>query len=78
MGRAVRADVHFGKSSYEIGGNVEATEFGGIFGMHRLVTRLSLVKKIDTDLELLQIHLPYHESDHVLNLPTTCSPAAPV
>ncbi|MQA92966.1 MAG: IS1380 family transposase, partial [Gemmatimonas sp.] len=56
------------KISYEIGGNVEATPFGGIFAMHRLVTRLGLVKKIDADLELLKIHLPYHESDHVLNL----------
>jgi hypothetical protein len=56
------------KISYEIGGNVEATPFGGIFAMHRLVTRLGLVKKIDADLTLLKIHLPYHESDHVLNL----------
>jgi hypothetical protein len=57
-----------GKISYEIGGNVEATPFGGVFAMHRLVTRIGLVKKIDADLELLKIHLPYHESDHVLNL----------
>jgi hypothetical protein len=57
-----------GKISYEIGGNVEATPFGGIFAMHRLVTRLGLVKAIDASLELLKIHLPYHESDHVLTL----------
>lgn len=57
-----------GKISYEIGGNVEATPFGGLFAMHRLVTRLGLVKAIDTNLELLKIHLPYHESDHVLTL----------
>ena len=57
-----------GKISYGIGGNVEATPFGGIFAMHRLVTRLGLVTKIDADLELLKIHLPYHESDHVLSL----------
>ena len=36
--------------------------------MHRLVTRLGLVEAIDADLELLKMHLPYHESDHVLNL----------
>ena len=36
--------------------------------MHRLVTRLGLPEAIDTDLELLKVHLPYHESDHVLNL----------
>lgn len=57
-----------GKINYEIGGNVEATPFGGIFAMHRLVTKLGLVKAIDTSLELLKIHLPYHESDHVLTL----------
>jgi hypothetical protein len=56
------------KISYEVGGNVEATGFGGIFAMHRLVTRLGLVKAIDADLELLKIHLPYHESDHMLTL----------
>ena len=56
------------KISYEIGGNVEATPFGGLFAMHRLVTRLGLVKAIDANLELLKIHLPYHESDHVLTL----------
>jgi hypothetical protein len=57
-----------GKISYEVGGNVEATPFGGLFAMHRLVTRLGLAKAIDANLELLKIHLPYHESDHVLTL----------
>jgi Transposase DDE domain group 1 len=57
-----------GKISYEIGGNVEATPFGGLFAMHRLVTRLGLVKAIDASLNLLKIHLPYYESDHVLTL----------
>jgi hypothetical protein len=66
------------KINYEIGGNVEATPYGGIFAMHRLVTRLGLVKAIDAALNLLKIHLPYHESDHVLTSPTACSPAVPV
>ena len=57
-----------GKISYEIGGNVEATGFGGLFAMHRLVTRLGLVSALDANVELLKIHLPYHESDHVLTL----------
>jgi hypothetical protein len=56
------------KINYEVGGNVEATPYGGIFAMHRLVTRLGLVKAIDAALNLLKIHLPYHESDHVLTL----------
>lgn len=56
------------KINYEVGGNVDATPFGGIFAMHRLVTRLGLAQAIDASLELLKIHLPYHESDHVLTL----------
>jgi hypothetical protein len=57
-----------GKISYEIGGNVEATPYGGLFAMHRLVTRLGLAAAIDANVELLRLHLPYHESDHVLTL----------
>jgi hypothetical protein len=57
-----------GKVSYEVGGNVDATCFGGIGAVHRLVTRLGLVDQIDEGLRLLKVHLPYHESDHVLNL----------
>ncbi|HEX5879825.1 MAG TPA: IS1380 family transposase [Actinomycetota bacterium] len=57
-----------GKVGYEVGGNVEATCFGGIAAVHRLVTRLGLAERIDERLDLLKVHLPYHESDHVLNL----------
>jgi hypothetical protein len=56
------------KIDYEIGGRGEATPFGGLFAMHRLVTRLGLVTAIDAKLRLLKMHLPYHESDHVLTL----------
>jgi len=57
-----------GKVSYEIGGRIDATGFGGIAAVHRLVTRLGLVDQINAGLHLLKVHLPYHESDHVLNL----------
>lgn len=57
-----------GPVHYEVGGNVDATCFGGIAAVHRLVSRLGLPAAIDADLELLKVHLPYHESDHVLNL----------
>lgn len=57
-----------GKVGYEVGANVDATSFGGIAAVHRLVTRLGLVEQVDDRLELLKVHLPYHESDHVLNL----------
>jgi hypothetical protein len=57
-----------GKVTYEVGGNVDATVYGGVAAMHRLVTRLGLAEAVNDRLRLLKIHLPYHESDHVLNL----------
>jgi Transposase DDE domain group 1 len=57
-----------GKISYEVGDYLEVTPYGGLAAMHRLVTRLGLVEAIDQRLRLLKVHLPYHESDHVLNL----------
>jgi hypothetical protein len=57
-----------GKVGYEVGGNVDATCFGGVAAVHRLVSRLGLSEEIDQRLQLLKVHLPYHESDHVLNL----------
>jgi hypothetical protein len=57
-----------GKVSYEVGANIDATSFGGIAAVHRLAVKLGLVDALDERLELLKVHLPYHESDHVLNL----------
>ena len=57
-----------GRVHYEVGANTDAMSFGGIGAVHRLVTKLGLPKRIDAKLELLKVHLPYHESDHVLNL----------
>ena len=57
-----------GKVSYEVGANIDATCYGGIAAVHRLVTRLGLPDQINDRLRLLKRHLPYHESDHVLNL----------
>ena len=57
-----------GKIHYEIGANVDAMSYGGIGAVHRLVGKLGLPRLIDERIELLKVHLPYHESDHVLNL----------
>lgn len=57
-----------GKIGYEIGANIDATSFGGIGAVHRLAVKLGLVEEINERLALLKVHLPYHESDHVLNL----------
>jgi len=57
-----------GKVHYEIGAKMDAMSYGGMGAVHRLVTKLGLAEKIDEALQLLKVHLPYHESDHVLNL----------
>ena len=53
---------------YEIAGRSRGISVEGIGAMHALARRLSLPDAIDQRLELLKIHLPYHESDHVLAL----------
>lgn len=53
---------------YEMAERTAATNCGGIGAMHLMVQRLGLVEDIDQNLQLLKVHLPYHESDHVLNL----------
>ena len=53
---------------YEIADRTRATAHGGIGAIHLLVKKLGLDQAIDASLGLLKIHLPYHESDHVLNI----------
>jgi hypothetical protein len=52
---------------YELADRTLATNYGGIGLMHRLVRELGLAEEIDRRLHVLKLHLPYHESDHVLN-----------
>jgi DDE family transposase len=53
---------------YELGQRVQGLAPGGIGAMLLLARRTGLIAAIDHDLHLLKRHLPYHESDHVLNL----------
>jgi hypothetical protein len=53
---------------YEIADRCRGLSCGGIGAIHALVRQLGLVEAIDQRLHLLLIHLPYHESDHVLNI----------
>jgi hypothetical protein len=53
---------------YEHSDRVHGLESGGIGAMHRLAQRTGLVAAIDQQVELLKVHLPYHESDHVLGI----------
>jgi len=53
---------------YEIADRTQATNVGGIGAVHQLAKKLGLPETIDQRLHLLRLHLPYHESDHVLNI----------
>jgi hypothetical protein len=53
---------------YEVSHRDHAIGYGGIGAIHSLVGQLGLAEAIDRHLHVLKIHLPYHESDHVLNI----------
>jgi hypothetical protein len=53
---------------YEISDRIRGIAHGGIGAFHLLARKLGFIERIDKRLHLLKIHLPYHESDHVLNL----------
>jgi Transposase DDE domain group 1 len=57
------ANIH-----YELGERVQGLAPGGIGAMLLLARRTGLIDGIDHNLHLLKRHLPYHESDHVLNI----------
>jgi Transposase DDE domain group 1 len=53
---------------YEVSDKTHAINCGGIGVFHTLARRVGLIQTIDERLHLLKFHLPYHESDHVLNI----------
>jgi hypothetical protein len=53
---------------YELSDRVQGLGAGGIGAMLLLARRTGLITDIDANLRLLKVHLPYHESDHVLNI----------
>ena len=57
------SNIHF-----EMAERGRALNYGGIGAIHLMGQRLGLAEEIDSRLQLLKRHLPYHESDHVLNL----------
>jgi hypothetical protein len=52
----------------EVADKVRGLAPGGIGAIHLLARQVGLIQDIDRDLHLLKRHLPYHESDHVLNI----------
>ena len=57
------SNIHF-----EMAERDRAVNYGGIGAIHLMGQRLGLAEEIDGRVQLLKRHLPYHESDHVLNL----------
>jgi hypothetical protein len=53
---------------YEMAQRVRAVECGGIGAFHLLACNSGLMEAINEKVHLLKRHLPYHESDHVLNI----------
>jgi hypothetical protein len=53
---------------YELADKVQGIAFGGVGVMMKLAQEVGLVEAINRHVQLLQVHVPYHESDHVLNL----------
>jgi len=53
---------------YEMAERAQGMTCGGVGAIHLMVQRLGLIEDIDLSLNLLKVHLPYHESDHVLTV----------
>jgi len=58
-----RANVH-----YEIADRTRGISAGGIGLVQRVVKHVRLAERIDRRVHVLKCHVPYHESDHVLNI----------
>lgn len=53
---------------YDLDGRHQGTAYGGIGNIHQLAAHSGLINEIDNRIQLLKRHLPYHESDHILNI----------
>jgi len=53
---------------YDLAEQTRGLAYGGIGAMHLLARHSGLIGALDQNLHLLKRHLPYHESDHVLNI----------
>lgn len=53
---------------YEMAEKIQAIHCGGMRVIHQMVLGSGLLKEINKNIKLLKSHIPYHESDHVLNI----------
>jgi hypothetical protein len=67
---AERAEPMFSASNiqYEVADRCRGLAAGGIGAIHLLAQRVGLIDRINRHVRVLKRHLPYHESDHVLNI----------
>jgi hypothetical protein len=54
--------------AYELSERAKAVAHGGIGLIAKVIDATGLAGEIDASLELLKLHRPYHESDHVVNI----------
>jgi hypothetical protein len=53
---------------YELSGRTRGLHCGGIGSIVKLARATGLKEELDARVEVLKVHLPYHESDHILNI----------
>ena len=53
---------------YEVSERTRGVGVGGMGAIHKIALSSGLVEAIDERVDVLKVHLPYHESDHVLNI----------
>jgi hypothetical protein len=57
-----------GGVKYELSGKTRGISYGGIGLLQQVARESGLIEAINRQVPLLKLHLPYHESDHVLNI----------
>jgi len=53
---------------YDIADRTRGLNCAGVGAIHQMARRVGLIDALDRDVNLLKVHLPYHESDHILNI----------
>lgn len=53
---------------YEMGERARGVTVGGLAAIHKMARAVGLIEALDRKIRLLKVHLPYHESDHVLSI----------
>lgn len=63
-----RPMIRGANASYQLAEKSGGTAYGGMAAIDAFVKKIGLPNRIDQALHLFKRHMPYHESDHVLNL----------